>query len=120
MDADGWTRNDLPPCGGFFGVACNDDNAIVGINLYDNGLSGQFPPEITLLASDGYRSTGAGRLRSLDLYLNVNLGNGNESRWVSELGSGLSKFTLLRHCVPPHLLYIGWILVLSHYSFFVV
>jgi len=89
VTTDGWTRNDLEPCSGFYGVACDDDNAIVGINLYDNGLSGQFPPEVTLLASDGFRSTNAGHLRSLDLYLNPNLGNGNDNHWVSELGSSL-------------------------------
>lgn len=89
MTADGWSRNDLAPCGGFFGVSCDEDNTIVGINLYDNGLTGTFPPEITLLASDGFRSTGAGVLRSLDVYLNAGLGNGNDSHWVSELGSSL-------------------------------
>jgi len=85
----GWEESTLGPCSGWFGISCDEENNIVGINLYDNGLNGLLPPEVSLLASDGFRSTGAGALQSLDLYLNADLGNGNDNYWISELGSSL-------------------------------
>lgn len=60
--------------------------------MVNNLMTGSFPPEVTLLASDGPRATGAGNLNYLELFNNVYLFNNFDSSWVSELGSNLSMF----------------------------
>jgi len=89
----GWEETDLDPCDGWYGISCEDD-FVVGIDLYDNMLTGNFPPEITLLASDGKRATGAGKLRHLDLYNNHYLSNGGDSSWISDLGSNFGRISM--------------------------
>ena len=94
---DGWTQNDLDPCKGWKGIQCDTDGKILNINLFANGLSGIFAPEVTLLASDGVYSTLAGNLQSLDLYHNELLSNDGDNSWITNLGSNLSKY----HCMHP-------------------
>jgi hypothetical protein len=89
---DGWDETDLDPCSGWHGIECDDNDKINIINLFANDLIGVFAPEITLLASDGPKSTGAGNLNSLDLFQNQNLANANDNSWFSDLGNNLRKF----------------------------
>jgi hypothetical protein len=90
---NGWTEMNLEPCYGWHGVSCDDDGNIIEVNLYDNGLNGLLAPEVTLLASDGARHTGAGKLKSLDLFQNEYLTNGNDNSWITHLGSNLGTYT---------------------------
>lgn len=76
--------------GGWYGVTCDADGRVVAIELYENWLTGNFPEEIVLLASDGPFSTGAGSLESLDLYYNKYLSNAGDSSWMSHLGSNMT------------------------------
>jgi len=78
--------------GGWHGVTCNSEGRVISIELYDNWLSGHFPGEIALLASDGPFRTGAGDLQTLDLYRNEFLSNGGDSSWMSDLGSNMSEY----------------------------
>jgi len=75
---------------GWFGVTCNTEGQVVALELYDNFLTGTWPQEIVLLASDGVFSTGAGSLAMLDLYGNEFLSNGGDSSWMSDLGSNMT------------------------------
>jgi hypothetical protein len=84
-----WDTNDVDPCGAWYGVKCDDDGLITEINLFSNGLSGYFPPEVMLLASEG---PGAGRLIMLDIFNNELLSNRGDSSWITSLGPEMSKF----------------------------
>jgi len=75
---------------GWFGVMCNAEGQVVALELFDNILTGTWPQEIVLLASDGPFSTGAGNLEILDLYGNEFLSNGGDSSWMSDLGSNMT------------------------------
>lgn len=75
---------------GWFGVRCNAEGQIVALELFDNFLTGIWPQEIVLLASDGPFSTGAGKLEMLDLFGNEFLSNGGDSSWMSDLGSNMT------------------------------
>lgn len=86
----GWLETNVDPCDGWFGVECQDDE-VVNLHLYDNMLSGNFAPELALLASDGPHSTGAGNLRLLDLFNNEFLSNSGDNSWMTHLGSNLRK-----------------------------
>ena len=107
----GWVSNNLDPCdGGWYGVACDttgqemgeqfdpDDSAgegkIINLDLFDNSLTGNFPPEVVLLASDGFYATGAGSLLSLDIFNNDYMSNNNDNSWIQDLGSQLGKFCI--------------------------
>jgi hypothetical protein len=49
VDATGWKRKGVPECD-WFGVTCNPDTGMVTrINLRNNGLEGQIPPEVSLI-----------------------------------------------------------------------
>ena len=72
--ATGWEENDLDPCDGWHGIECENDRVTV-VDLFQNVLTGIFPAETSLLASDGPRSTGAGALRQIDLFNNEFLFN---------------------------------------------
>ncbi len=88
----GWTSTTLDPCSGsWFGVDCDGD-LVTKIDLFSNLLTGAFPPEVTLLASDGSRSTGAGALQRIDLFDNMLLTNNGDNTWWSDLGSAFGKF----------------------------
>ncbi|KAL3935698.1 MAG: hypothetical protein SGARI_002865 [Bacillariaceae sp.] len=85
--AAGWESNNVDPCAGqWFGVSCQGDQ-VSDIDLFSNLLTGEFPPEVTLLAADGPRSTGAGAIRRLDLFDNMLLSNGGDNTWWQFLGS---------------------------------
>lgn len=75
---------------GWYGVTCNAEEQVVALELYDNFLTGTWPEEIVLLASDGPFSTGAGNLETLDLFRNEFLSNGGDSSWMSNLGSNMT------------------------------
>lgn len=76
---------------GWKGVTCNDQGRVISLELYENFLTGVWPEEVVLLASDGRFSTGAGALEFIDLYDNKFLSNGDDSSWMSHLGSNMSK-----------------------------
>lgn len=76
--------------GGWYGVTCDTEGRVVSLQLYDNFLTGEFPEEVVLLASDGPFSTGAGNLKMVDLYQNEFLSNGGDSTWMSDLGSNMT------------------------------
>lgn len=84
--SSGWDQTNVDPCAGWFGVSCEGDQ-VNEIDLFSNLLTGAFPPEITLLASDGERSTGAGQLSRIDLFDNMLLTNNGDNSWWSLLGS---------------------------------
>jgi hypothetical protein len=91
----GWTETTVDPCNGWFGIDCEDSQVTV-IALFDNVLTGKFPPEVSLLASDGERSTGAGSLVGIDLFNNEFLFNDFDNSWMTFLGTRLGKFTMSR------------------------
>jgi hypothetical protein len=76
---------------GWYGVVCDTGGRIVALELFSNLMTGEWPEEIVLLASDGPFSTGAGSLERLDLYDNEFLSNGGDSTWMSDLGSNMSE-----------------------------
>ena len=107
-DATGWEEPGVDPCDGWFGIECDVDGKIISIDLRSNDLSGYFPREVLLLASEPSR---AGLLHTLDLYDNDNLSNGGDSSWVSSLGPDLSTYStsflawLTIFIFEPHALY---------------
>jgi len=85
--AQGWESTSLDPCSGaWFGVDCDGD-LVTKLDLFSNLLTGAFPPEVVLLASDGARATGAGALERVDLFDNMLLTNNNDNSWWEQLGS---------------------------------
>jgi hypothetical protein len=93
--SSGWTSSTLDPCSGaWFGVDCDGD-LVTKLDLFSNLLTGGFPPEVTLLASDGERATGAGALERIDLFDNMLLTNNGDNSWWSQLGSAFGRFFYL-------------------------
>ena len=91
--SSGWDSNTLDPCSGtWFGVDCEGD-LVTKLDLFSNLLTGAFPPEVTLLASDGARATGAGALERIDLFDNMLLTNNGDNSWWSQLGSAFGEFS---------------------------
>jgi hypothetical protein len=91
----GWESTSLDPCSGaWFGVDCDGD-LVTKLDLFSNLLTGAFPPEVALLASDGPRATGAGALERVDLFDNMLLTNNNDNSWWEDLGSAFGKFFYL-------------------------
>ena len=87
----GWLENDLDPCEGeWYGVHCEDDQ-VVQLDLYENGLTGNFAPEVLYLSGNGFYSTGAGNLVSLDIFGNEFMSNGGDMSWIQDMGSQLGK-----------------------------
>ncbi|VEU39079.1 unnamed protein product [Pseudo-nitzschia multistriata] len=86
----GWDSTTADPCSGWFGVSCNGNGQVTTLDLFSNLLTGEFPAEVTLLASDGARSTGAGALERIDLFDNMLLTNGGDNSWWSQLGSAFA------------------------------
>jgi len=83
----GWDSNNVDPCSGsWFGITCVND-LVTEIDLFSNLLTGGFPAEVTLLASDGERATGAGELSRIDLFDNMLLTNNGDNSWWQLLGS---------------------------------
>ena len=96
----GWTVNDLDPCppnvsgeGNFDGVEC-ENGKVVALLLNQKLLTGIFPSEVTLLASDGPAATGAGDLQTIDLFDNPFLYNNADNSWMEFLGSSLGMFQM--------------------------
>jgi len=81
--------------GGWHGVVCDTEGRVVALELWLNFLTGTWPEEVVLLASDGPFSTGAGNLETLDLYDNELLSNGGDSSWMSKLGSNMSELYIM-------------------------
>ncbi|VEU39986.1 unnamed protein product [Pseudo-nitzschia multistriata] len=86
------TTLSLESSGGWYGISCDTEGRVVAIEIYENMLTGHFPYEVVLLASDGPFSTGAGNLDKLDLFQNEFLSNNGDSSWISYLGSNISEF----------------------------
>lgn len=90
----GWLDTNLDPCAdSWYGVSCNNDQ-VVSLDLFDNGLTGNFAPEVKLLAGDGFYATGAGSLESLDIFNNENLSNNGDNSWITDLGSTLGAYIM--------------------------
>jgi hypothetical protein len=90
----GWEENNVDPCSGWYGVDCEGTDRVTAIDLFENVLTGAFPPEVSFLASDGPRFTGAGNLLRIDLFGNEFLFNNFDNSWHSFLGSNMRKFTI--------------------------
>lgn len=88
----GWEENDLDPCSGWNGITC-ENGQVTAVDLFENVLTGAFPPEVSLLASDGERATGAGNLRRIDLFANEFLFNNFDNSWMTFLGSSFGEST---------------------------
>jgi len=89
----GWLENDVDPCEGeWYGVACVDDQ-VVNLDLFDNGLTGNFAPEVVFLAGDGFYATGAGALVALDIFNNEFMSNNGDNSWIEDLGSQLGTYS---------------------------
>ena len=86
----GWSANGGDPCG-FFGVTCDGQGRILTIDLNNNVLTGSWAPEVSLLALDGERATGAGNLNRIDLFQNQFLFNNFDNSWMQFLGSNMGK-----------------------------
>jgi len=105
--SSGWLENDVDPCvGEWYGVSCVNDQ-IVTLDLFDNGMTGNFAPEVVLLAGDGFYATGAGALVSLDIFNNEFMSNNGDNSWIQDLGSQLGYLyiqnTVFSGALPPNL-----------------
>ena len=88
----GWEANNLDPCADdWFGITCENDQ-VTAIELFQNQLTGNWPAEVVLLASDGPNATGAGNLFLIDLFENDLLFNNFDNSWMSQLGSNMRKY----------------------------
>lgn len=88
---NGWEANNVDPCSGWFGVVCVN-NQVTELNLFSNLLTGSWPHEVSLLASDGPRGTsGAGAITKIDLFNNEFLFNDFDNSWMTLLGSAMRK-----------------------------
>jgi hypothetical protein len=96
----GWESNNVDPCSGqWFGISCVNDQ-VTNIDLFSNLLTGNFPPEVTLLAADGPRSTGAGAIRRIDLFDNMLLSNNGDNSWWQFLGSNFGTLFSKAMVIP--------------------
>jgi hypothetical protein len=96
----GWTFNEVDPCpinvggeGNFDGIECQNGK-VTAVKLNQRFLTGVFPSEVTLLASDGPAATGAGDLQTLELFNNPFLFNNADNSWMEFLGSSLGTFQM--------------------------
>lgn len=100
----GWLEIDSDPCdGNWHGVVCdttgierqqgdnssNEAGRVINLDLFSNGLTGNFPPEVVLLSGDGFYATGAGALIAIDIFNNEYLSNFNDNSWIADMGSQL-------------------------------
>jgi hypothetical protein len=90
----GWQETTLDPCDGWYGIGCDAEGRVSTIDLFENLLTGSFPPEVVLLALDGPFSTGAGNLFRIDLFRNEFVWNNDDSSWMTDLGSNMSKSSI--------------------------
>lgn len=89
ISSTGWEETDLDPCDGWFGIDCDTEGRVVEFTMVENLMTGSFPPELVLLASDGPFATGAGFLNYFEVYNNPFLFNNGNSSWMTNLGSNL-------------------------------
>lgn len=85
----GWEATDIDPCD-WYGIICDAESRVSIIDLFENLLTGSFPPEVVLLSLDGPFSTGAGNLFRIDLFRNEFLYNNADSSWMTDLGSNMT------------------------------
>jgi len=85
----GWDATDVDPCS-FYGIICDSESRVSTIDLFENLLTGAFPPEIKILSLDGPDSTGAGNLFRIDVFRNEFLYNNADSSWMTDLGSNMT------------------------------
>jgi len=90
LSSTGWEANNIDPCDGWEGITC-ENGKVLHIDLDRNVMTGAFPPEVTLLASDGAHSTGAGNLERIELYANEFLFNNFDTSWFKLLGSNMKE-----------------------------
>jgi len=86
---DGWEETTTDPCD-FYGIKCDSSGRVSIIDLFENLLTGSFPPEVMLLSLDGPFSTGGGNLFRIDLFRNEFLYNDADSSWMTNLGSNMT------------------------------
>mmetsp|Transcript_11159 Transcript_11159/g.25949 ORF Transcript_11159/g.25949 Transcript_11159/m.25949 type:complete len:790 (-) Transcript_11159:333-2702(-) len=85
----GWEETTADPCT-WYGIKCDSSGRVSIIDLFENLLTGVFPPEIKLLSLDGPSATGGGNLFRIDLFRNEFLYNNADSSWMSDLGSNMT------------------------------
>lgn len=105
----GWDQTTLDPCDGWFGITCDAQGRVSTVDLFENLLTGIFPPEVALLALDGPFATGGGNLFRIDVFRNQFLFNNNDNSWFTDLGSNMSKYhkqkAHLTDCCKPRMLH---------------
>ena len=80
----------MDPCD-WYGIKCDSDGRVSILDLFENLLTGAFPPEVVLMSLDGPFSTGGGNLYRIDLFRNEFLYNNADNSWMTDLGSNMSK-----------------------------
>jgi len=85
----GWDQIDVDPCD-WYGIVCDSQSRVSTIDLFENLLTGAFPPEVSLLSLDGPYSTGAGNLFRVDIFRNEFCYNNADNSWMSDLGSNMT------------------------------
>lgn len=93
----GWKSSNTLPCGTnttapWYGVTCNEAGQITEISLVNNRLTGSWPAEIQLLASDALN--GAGDLQYLEVFDNEFLFNNFDNSWMTNLGPSLGTYVV--------------------------
>jgi hypothetical protein len=87
---NGWESTATDPCE-WYGIKCDGEGRVSIIDLFENLLTGSFPPEVVLLSLDGPFATGGGNLFRIDLFRNEFLYNDADNSWMTDLGSNMSK-----------------------------
>jgi len=85
----GWDQIDVDPCD-WYGIVCDSQSRVSTIDLFENLLTGAFPPEVSLLSLDGPYSTGGGNLFRVDIFRNEFCYNNADNSWMSDLGSNMT------------------------------
>lgn len=85
----GWESTDVDPCE-WYGIVCDSESRVSTIDLFENLLTGAFPPEVALLSLDGPYATGAGNLFRIDLFRNEFVYNNADNSWMTDLGSNMT------------------------------
>mmetsp|Transcript_24863 Transcript_24863/g.59024 ORF Transcript_24863/g.59024 Transcript_24863/m.59024 type:complete len:540 (+) Transcript_24863:526-2145(+) len=86
----GWEETTLDPCDGWYGIGCDAEGRVNIVDLFENLLTGYFPPEVALMSLDGPSATGGGALFRIDLFRNEFLWNNGDSSWMTDCGSSIT------------------------------
>jgi len=86
---NGWESTATDPCE-WYGIKCDGEGRVSIIDLFENLLTGAFPPEVVLLSLDGPFATGGGNLYRIDLFRNEFLYNNADNSWMTDLGSNMT------------------------------